>query len=687
MLLKHIHLFNFRNYVNKKFEFKPGLNGIIGANGSGKSSIIEAICFALTGDLLDEKSKVIRSGETTGYVICDLEINGKACRIERHLDSSKCLLKYGDEPPRKKAADVKELWDSLFKIDSHIFNNVVVAKQKEIPLLFSGDNSVRERIFQKIFNVPNVEKIRTTIYNNYIKTAPPEIPEFNLNELNTQVESLQKDIDLLQTRLSNLVEWEPDQALVQRAFTLRSGIANLPIVANLNTKKTQISEELCKIDRQIETINDSFDSSNLNEHAIQQIRSYISSVESNKKIIAKRNEAIKRIAEFELHLNEATAHEHEATQYVTTVEPELEVLKTKLDVLHNSYETIRKTIQTFSNLDGKPCCPTCQQPLQKIQEFLDIQKKSFNTQFASYQTFKKEFDDKQTKIKQFKHILEQTSLIRRKIDAEKSLLDSLPAVEYDEQKEMMYRQVIAKYEAKKAELINLEKQKNHLLIECEKIQGQITSYCVVDDSEEAMRELRELEQKIEREKEKLREKQELQQELTKFQTMLDIVSKQKEQTLIAQDKNEKRKKYLDSLQAAYDVLHPSRFPRRLIKSYVSVVQDYLDHTLQNFNIPYDIKITESFRLAIVDAYGNELPRVSGGQEMVVGLALRLALHQLFAQSFPFAIFDEASQNMDENNKQILFDVFSKLKQSSIKQILVIDHNTGFENIVDHCIQL
>jgi len=49
MLIKKIHLDNFRSYVNKTFEFSPGTTLIVGANTAGKSNLLEAIFLLAFG--------------------------------------------------------------------------------------------------------------------------------------------------------------------------------------------------------------------------------------------------------------------------------------------------------------------------------------------------------------------------------------------------------------------------------------------------------------------------------------------------------------------------------------------------------------------------------------------------------------------------------------------------------------
>ena len=51
MILSRLKLENFKRYSSYEIEFGEGLIGIIGKNGSGKSTIFEAIFFALYGEL------------------------------------------------------------------------------------------------------------------------------------------------------------------------------------------------------------------------------------------------------------------------------------------------------------------------------------------------------------------------------------------------------------------------------------------------------------------------------------------------------------------------------------------------------------------------------------------------------------------------------------------------------------
>ena len=153
-------------------------------------------------------------------------------------------------------------------------------------------------------------------------------------------------------------------------------------------------------------------------------------------------------------------------------------------------------------------------------------------------------------------------------------------------------------------------------------------------------------------------------------------------------KNEKRKYYIEKLQGIYQVLHTSEFPRKLILSYADVVTEYLDEYLELFNIPFRSKVNENFRIDMVDREGRTMPKVSGGQEVIVGLSLHLALHDLFSQSFPLMIIDEGTTHLDKENRKAYFDVVKKLKDTSkLKQMIIIDHDEDLTSVVDSVIQL
>lgn len=50
MHLQTIHLFNYRNYQNQELRLNRGINVLIGANGQGKTNLLEAIYYLAAGN-------------------------------------------------------------------------------------------------------------------------------------------------------------------------------------------------------------------------------------------------------------------------------------------------------------------------------------------------------------------------------------------------------------------------------------------------------------------------------------------------------------------------------------------------------------------------------------------------------------------------------------------------------------
>ena len=74
-MLQSIRMVNYRQYSDKTISFNPQLNVIQGRNGTGKSTIVEAIGYALQGSQM-QKGKAkdwIKDGQNTGYVVLEVD--------------------------------------------------------------------------------------------------------------------------------------------------------------------------------------------------------------------------------------------------------------------------------------------------------------------------------------------------------------------------------------------------------------------------------------------------------------------------------------------------------------------------------------------------------------------------------------------------------------------------------------
>ena len=70
MLITRIELENIKSYRQITIDFRRGTTAISGANGAGKTTIVEAIGFALFDFLPYNQAQFVREGEKYGQHRC-----------------------------------------------------------------------------------------------------------------------------------------------------------------------------------------------------------------------------------------------------------------------------------------------------------------------------------------------------------------------------------------------------------------------------------------------------------------------------------------------------------------------------------------------------------------------------------------------------------------------------------------
>lgn len=84
-MIVEVEMTNWRAFDQQKYNFKPGLNFIMGPNGKGKTSILEAVSYALTGEVsvVDDPIQLLRNPDKPGTVKLIFSVKERLYRIER----------------------------------------------------------------------------------------------------------------------------------------------------------------------------------------------------------------------------------------------------------------------------------------------------------------------------------------------------------------------------------------------------------------------------------------------------------------------------------------------------------------------------------------------------------------------------------------------------------------------------
>ena len=135
MTLKTLSLQNFKRYAFYEMTFEEGLCGILGRNGSGKSTIFEAVFFALYGEY--KNKELLKTAGIEGNVKVELTfyINEKEYTVIREFRgrvmTAYATLKCGEETTTTGAKEVTIAINKLLGMGKEAFLHTVFASQKE----------------------------------------------------------------------------------------------------------------------------------------------------------------------------------------------------------------------------------------------------------------------------------------------------------------------------------------------------------------------------------------------------------------------------------------------------------------------------------------------------------------------------------------------------------------------------
>lgn len=174
MVIKSLKLRNYRRFERLDLELPENIIGIMGRNGAGKSTIVEAIGWALYGNRLVRNDKAdVRTQGADDSATCSAEMvfvyGGEEYRIERRLKGKSAVSEAAvwrsgsSEPEAVQDRGVNEFIEKLLQLDYRSFLASVFAQQKDLDSLSSMQGEQRRQTVNRLINIDRIDQARETV--------------------------------------------------------------------------------------------------------------------------------------------------------------------------------------------------------------------------------------------------------------------------------------------------------------------------------------------------------------------------------------------------------------------------------------------------------------------------------------------------------------------------------------------
>lgn len=706
MQLLRLEVKNWCQHKHRVCSFTRGLVAIVGKIGSGKSNLLGAICWLLTGENPNAGVKADNVSQLSGeeepaFATLEFEHAGHIVVVTRHLLPEKeqaTLLLDGTEVARGDKA-VTAYVEKLLGIDSKFISRFVIVAQNEIFAFIEEGAAEVDRFFQKLFGTAVAEKCQDAIGKHINKLTIPEVVETSA-QLAAKLETIDSDLSTLGGEISKLPSLESflaiqaEQQKIVSDWTRRTGyVAELAGVerdivestSQLNNVKT----ELAQYESDLLALRTAL-GGDKNSHTDAKVA--LGHWANYKHVAAATAKAQTRLEEL------AKIRVVETEPAIVTPETVDNAIARAMD-LQRALDKAKKFVHAFDQT-GTAECPTCHTPTSNLVSALE----EANKQIPELERDK---DAQNELVAELIRQRDGRNAWERKIaqlDAEeKQIRESLHAfsnVQAPSMSEEESAKIVLDYETfQKAEdgisplaaaatkkLAELEAKISATKTQQEKLKEAISALSITEAvAHMAQTVLNTLSQQC-----VLRQNYEKQHaELTFTRNNLYT------QYLGARSDEEKAAKLRDWTQVAETAKEALKAAPRLVATRnLQRLESAINELLQVFSVDFFIRAASdgspSFTAEFFDGRKQPARRLSYGQKTVLALAFRVAVNALFAEEIGLLALDEPTAYLDQQRIKALAPVLEKLRELSTArglQCLLVTHETSLAHLFESTVEL
>ena len=671
MLLKKLKIKNIRSYKEQEIEFPEGSTLLMGDIGSGKTSVLLAIEFALFGLQPGQKgNSLLRNNETEAQVILEFEVDGNQIIIERGLKKSSKSMAQSDTAitinnerfegsvteVKNKILTVLNYPPEFAKKTNDLYRFTVYTPQEEMKQIIQESNDVRLNTLRHVFGIDKYKRIEENV--DILTTRIRQeirIKEAEMGNLDQKKMMLQEKKDSIILQSERLVSVEKEVSEIGKTKAAKQSE-----IEELNKKMNEKNKLENEKEKSELTLNNKKDILNTYEKEIKNLQEQI-----------KKSEGF-NFNEEELSLTKTRMRSQE--QILKELNEQYISLITNLQNEESKIKDLKILIDKISSLDK---CTTCLQLVNDEHKHNIVQKAAQELRETESKIIneKKEKDNTSVKIEQTRRLIESMRQSLSQLEILKVRLESV------NEKQMRVKQLDKQNTVIHSDITLIKKHIEGI----EKILEEFSSYEIV--YEKKNRELKEI---VMKENSILIKKAEINAEIQFLQRQ--IVGLENE--IVQIEELGKKLNHMRELEFWLNnkflqfVLHTEKnVMLKLREDFSSLFSNWFNILVSD---SITVRLDESFSPILQQAdYEIEYEYLSGGERTAVALAYRLALNQVInsilsrIKTRDIVILDEPTDGFSESQLDKMRDV---LNQLNVRQLILVSHEQKIEGFVNNLIK-